>query len=81
MDYPVIVTLSHNGFALTESVAVTVVSRSHGSDAHEQSLKQELFEHASSNQIVTVLDSVLKRSLRYLIDDSAYDTHYWFQRG
>jgi len=52
---------------------VTVVPRPHGPDAGEQSLKQELSEHASSYQIVTILDSAARRSIRRLIDDNAYD--------
>ncbi|WP_241430924.1 hypothetical protein [Natronolimnohabitans innermongolicus] len=52
---------------------VTVVPRPHGPDAGEQSLEQELTEHASSDQIVTILDSASTRSIRRLIDDNAYD--------
>ena len=52
---------------------VTVVPRPHGPDAGEQSLKQELSEHGSSYQIVSILDSAARRSLRRLIDDNRYD--------
>jgi hypothetical protein len=52
---------------------VTVVPRPHGLDAGEKSLKQELSEHASSYQIVTILDSAARRSIRRLIDANAYD--------
>jgi hypothetical protein len=52
---------------------VTVVPRPHGPDAGEQSLKQELSEHGSSYQIVSILDSAARRSIRRLIDDTGYD--------
>ena len=52
---------------------VTVVPRPHGPDAGEQSLKQELSEHGSSYQIVSILDSAARRSIRRLIDDNGYD--------
>jgi len=44
-----------------------------GPDAGEQSLKQELSEHGDSYQVVSLLDSAARRSLRRLIDDHQYD--------
>ncbi|MUW13248.1 hypothetical protein GJ633_00245 [Halorubrum sp. CBA1125] len=52
---------------------VTVVPRPHGPDAGEQSLKQELSEHGSSCQIVSILDSAARRSIRRLIDHNGYE--------
>jgi hypothetical protein len=52
---------------------VTVVPRPHGPDGGEQSLKQELAEHASSYRIVSILDSTARRSIRRLIGDNGYD--------
>lgn len=53
---------------------VTVVPRPHGPDAGEQSLKQELSEHGDSYQVVSLLDSAARRSLRRLVDDHGLDT-------
>jgi len=52
---------------------VTVVPRPHGPDAGEQSLKQELAEHGESYQIVSLLDSAARRSIRRLADDRDLD--------
>ena len=52
---------------------VTVVPRPHGPDVGEQSLKQELSEHGDSYQVVSLLDSAARQSLRRLIDDHQYD--------
>jgi len=52
---------------------VTVVPRPHGPDAGEESLKQELSEHADSYQVVSLLDSAARRSIRRLIDDLKSD--------
>ena len=52
---------------------VTVVPRPHGPDAGEQSLKQELSKHGDSYQVVSLLDSVARQSLRRLIDEHEYD--------
>jgi len=52
---------------------VTVVPRPHGPDAGEQSLKQELSEHGDSYQVVSLLDSAARRSLRRLINNHEYD--------
>jgi hypothetical protein len=52
---------------------VTVVPRPHGPDAGEQSLKQELSEHASSYQIVSILDSAARRLIRRLIENNECD--------
>jgi len=52
---------------------VTVVPRPHGPDAGEQSLKQVLSEHGDSYQVVSLLDSVARQSLRRLIDEHEYD--------
>lgn len=53
---------------------VTVVPRPHGPDAGEQSLKQELSEHGEAYQVVSLLDSAARRSLRRLVDDHGLDT-------
>lgn len=53
---------------------VTVVPRPHGPDAGERSLEQELSEHASSYQVVSILDSAARRSIRRLVEDDGYDT-------
>jgi hypothetical protein len=52
---------------------VTVVPRPHGPDAGEESLKQELSEHPEPYQVVSLLDSAARRSLRRLITDQDYD--------
>lgn len=52
---------------------VTVVPRPHGPDAGEESLEQELSEHADSYQIVSLLDSAARRSIRRLVDDHEYN--------
>lgn len=48
---------------------VTVVPRPHGPDAGEESLKRELSEHPEPYQVVSLLDSAARRSLRRLITD------------
>ncbi|WP_232833879.1 hypothetical protein [Saliphagus sp. LR7] len=52
---------------------VTVVPRPHGPDAGEESLKQDLSEHGDEYQIVSLLDSAARRSIRRLVDDHEYD--------
>lgn len=52
---------------------VTVVPRPHGPDAGEESLKQELSEYPESYQVVSLLDSAARRSIRRRIDDHSYD--------
>lgn len=52
---------------------VTVVPRPHGPDAGEESLKQELSEHPESYQVVSLLDSAARRSIRRLITDQEYN--------
>lgn len=52
---------------------VTVVPRPHGPDAGEESLKQELSEHPEPYQVVSLLDSAARRSIRRLITDHDYD--------
>jgi hypothetical protein len=52
---------------------VTVVPRPHGSDAGEESLKQELSEHGNSYQVVSLLDGAARRSIRRLVNDHGYD--------
>lgn len=52
---------------------VTVVPRPHGPDAGEESLKQDLSEHPDPYQVVPLLDSAARRSIRRRIDDRSYD--------
>lgn len=52
---------------------VTVVPRPHGPDAGEQSLKQELSKNTSLYQVVSILDSAARRSIRRLIEDNGED--------
>lgn len=52
---------------------VTVVPRPHGPDAGEESLKQEVSEHPGPYQVISLLDSAARRSIRRLIADQGYD--------
>lgn len=52
---------------------VTVVPRPHGPDAGEESIKRELSEHPDAYQVVSLLDSAARRSIRRLIDDHEHD--------
>lgn len=52
---------------------VTVVPRPHGPDAGEESITQELSEHGSSYQVVSILDGAARRSIRRLVTDREYD--------
>lgn len=52
---------------------VTIVPRPHGPDAGEESLKQELSEYPESYQVVSLLDSAARRSIRRQIDNHSYD--------
>lgn len=52
---------------------VTVVPRPHGPDAGEESLKQELSEHPEPYQIISLLDSTARQSIRRLISERQYD--------
>jgi len=52
---------------------VTVVPRPHGADAGEQSLKQELTEHPEAYQVVSLLDSAARRSIRRHVEDQDMD--------
>lgn len=52
---------------------VAVVPRPHGPDAGEQSLTQELSEHANSYHVVSLLDSAARRSIRRQTENNGYD--------
>lgn len=52
---------------------VTVVPRPHGPDAGEESLKQELAEHPDAYQVVSLLDTAARRSIRRLITQQGDD--------
>lgn len=52
---------------------VTVVPRPHGPDAGEESLKQELSEHPEAYQVVSLLDSAARRSIRRRLTDHGGD--------
>jgi hypothetical protein len=52
---------------------VTIVPRPHGPDAGEESLKQELSEYPESYQVVSLLDSAARRSIRRQIDNHSDD--------
>lgn len=52
---------------------VTVVPRPHGPDAGEESLKQELTDNPDAYEVVVLLDSAARRSIRRLVDDNGYD--------
>lgn len=52
---------------------VTVVPRPHGPDAGEESLKRELVDHPDAYQVVVLLDTAARRSIRRLVEDRGYD--------
>lgn len=52
---------------------VTVVPRPHGPDAGEESLKQKLAENPESYQVVSLLDSAARRSIRRQVEDQGAD--------
>lgn len=52
---------------------VTVVPRPHGPDAGEESLKQELSANSESYQVISILDSAARQSIRRLIGNQEYD--------
>ncbi len=49
---------------------VTVVPRPHGPDAGEESIKRELSDHPDAYEVVVLLDSAARRSIRRLVEDS-----------
>lgn len=53
--------------------SVTVVPRPHGPDAGETSLQQEIAAHPAAYQVVSVLDSAARRSLRREIEQRGAD--------
>lgn len=52
---------------------VTVVPRPHGANAGEQSLRQEIAEHPGEYEVVSILDTPARRSLRRLIQEAGFD--------
>lgn len=52
---------------------VTVVPRPHGPDAGEESLERELSTHHDAYQVVSLLDSAARRSIRRTVDENEFD--------